>query len=469
MYSRSEIIKIINSVEKKYPIKNWKAYGVCMWPIARFSIYAKLWTQNQNNFKKNDSCRIIKILNFIRGFYKNIAKNDDSHSYALFLNNAGCRREINGIWFDVFTDPIRNVLTDNGYSSVAYEWENTKYCIPTYSDSVRFQSNLNLLKMKAKIKAGFYKRAFPFFDEINNDVGNVLNLCELSYQVELIHESYMFFLERIRKIKPSIAFSTIYYNEISMGFILACKKEGVLSIDIQHGMQVGNNPAYSFLQYLPEDSYDLLPDVFLVRGVAEKNNIERWLKKGNVVISGDLWLNFWKNNNEALVIKYDSMIASKKKYKKKYILYTLDYENIPEVMKNIIRKTSSEYSWCIRLHPADLKNMDTRCQELSGLLEFVEIKYSSTWPLHAWLRNVDIHITEYSGVVYEAEEFGVPSVIVSKTEADLFSDVISRGNAVIADDEASIIQAIKKMKKCAYKENINNLFLDELMQLIGKR
>ena len=89
--------------------------------------------------------------------------------------------------------------------------------------------------------------------------------------------------------------------------------------------------------------------------------------------------------------------------------------------------------------------------------------------MHAWLRNVDIHITEYSGVVYEAEEFGVPSVIVSKTEADLFSDVISRGNAVIADDEASIIQAIKKMKKCAYKENINNLFLDELMQLIGKR
>lgn len=469
MYSRSEIIEIINSVEKKYPIKNWKAYGVCMWPIVRFSIYAKLWTQNQNKFKKNDSCRIIKIWNFIRGFYKNLARNDEDHSYALFLNNAGCRREVDGIWFDVFTDPIRNVLADNGYSSIAYEWENTKYCIPTYSDSVRFQSNLNLIKMKAKIKAIFYKRAFPFFGEINNEVGNVLNLRELSYQVELIHESYMFFLERIRKIKPSIAFSTIYYNEISMGFILACKKEGVLSIDIQHGMQVGNNPAYSFWQSLPEDSYDLLPDVFLVRGMAEKDNIEKWLKKGNVIISGDLWLNFWKSNNEALVIKYDSMIASQKKYNKKYILYTLDYENIPEVMKNIIRKTSSEYSWCIRLHPADLKNMNTRCQELSGLLEFVEIKYSSTWPLHAWLRNIDIHITEYSGVVYEAEEFGVPSIIVSKTEADLFSDVISRGNAVIADDEASIIQAMKKAKKRAYKENINNLFLDKLSQLTSTK
>ena len=469
MNSRSEIIKLINRIEGLYPVNNWKAYGICIWPIVRFSIYAKLWTKNHNTYKKNNSYKFIKMWDFVRNFYKNLARNDEDHSYALFLNNAGCRREVDGIWFDVFTDPIRNVLADNGYSSITYEWENTKYCSPIYSDSVRFQSNLNIIKIKAKFKAIQKKATFPFFDEINDKVGNVLDLGELYYQVELIHESYMFFLEHIRKIKPSIAFSTIYYNEISMGFILACKKEGVLSIDIQHGMQVGNNPAYSFWRSLSEDSYDLLPDVFLVRGMAEKDNIEKWLKKGNVIISGDLWLNFWKNNNEALVIKYDSMIASQKKYNKKYILYTLDYENIPEVMKNIIRKTSSEYYWCIRLHPDDLKNIDTRYKELSELLEFVEIKYSSTWPLHAWLRNVDIHITEYSGVVYEAEEFGVPSVIVSKREAGLFSDVISRGNAVVADDEASIIQAMKKMKKCAYKKNINNLFLDELLQLISTK
>ena len=449
-YSRSQIINLIKRIEHKYPVDTWQIGELCIWPMVRFSIYAKLWSST--NSIQQATPKFYQYKKLIEEVIKHQIENDSVKSTgrykAVFLNNSGCRRKVNDRWVDVFCDPlIADLKKQKNIDSLVMEWDNTEYRSPCNNESIHIQKYIDRIKIKSKVESYLKKIELPFFEEINSEVNNVLDLRELSYQCKLVNNLYNFFLDKLSSIRPLFAFTTIYYNEISIAFMLACKDIGAITIDIQHGMQVGNNPAYTGGETLPDNAYRMLPDVFLVRGIAEKQNIEKWLRHGRVVISGDLWLKLWKKNDEKYVCYYDELIDNLIKREKKTILYTLDYSPIPKLMLDVIRSTQEDFLWCVRLHPADLENIDYRKHELLGLSNIIDLNKGSVWPLQAWLRKVDIHITEFSGVVLEAEQFGVPSIIISPQESHLFSETIQRGNAGVADGVQEIVSLLKKFNR----------------------
>lgn len=453
-FSREDIIKLLQSIESKFSVNDWKIDGICIWPIIRVSIYAKIWSRQKENreIAKCGAGLVKKYTNILGKFIdKNIFRIETQkrHVDAVFLNNTGCRRYVDGVWIDVFCDPIIAELEKRGMKSCVYEWNNSFVKSPVVGRSCNIQGRLNVLKVKSKLEALLFVHdcRFPDFEEINSELGYLLDEKEIIYQGRLIYNIKTFFLEKLKTIRPKLAFTTIYYNEISMGFTLACKELGAVTIDIQHGMQVGNNPAYTGWINMPTLGFELMPDVFLVRSARERENIKKWFVNGNVLISGDLWLNLWKSDSNEYVYRYDLMIRKWKGLGKKLILYTLDYDLIPQIMKDTIKDTSDSCIWFIRLHPADIQNLQKRKWELNGLDAVYELDCASKWPLHAWLRNVDLHITEYSGVVLEAEQFGVPSIVTSEGEKKLFEEHIRAGYARFANTKEEIIQLICKMKK----------------------
>ena len=58
-------------------------------------------------------------------------------------------------------------------------------------------------------------------------------------------------------------------------------------------------------------------------------------------------------------------------------------------------------------------------------------------PLHALLTVVDLHATQSSATVREAEQLGVPSVVLSELGAGFFATSIAAGNAAFVSAEGA--------------------------------
>lgn len=473
---RRNIIEVLNLIEEKYCVAKWEMYGFRVWPIIRMLAYFKLWQRcinNRNNDNQNNT-NIIGYIDILQKISSSIfcsyKKIYDVKEY-VFLNNSGCKRLVDNIWVDVFCDPIIKALGKE--NCTVLEWDNAGYKDSTYIDSLKIQNDLDKIKIKTKLQTFKKKKCyFHEYDAVNNLLNNVLDEINVLYSIELINNYRKYFLRYFCKHIPKLAFTTIYYNEIGMGFVLACKSVKCKTIDIQHGMQVGNNPAYTSWVNVPQDGYELMPDVFMVRGSEEEKNIRQWCHNNiQVIKAGDLWLNEWLDDNNDFVRKYDIIFDKIKKGYKATILFTLDYQSIPDVLILLIKRMPKDILWLIRLHPADLQNINIRKEELNGI-DNVNLDDASNLPLHALLRNIDIHITDYSGVVLEAEKFGVMSVILSKSESKLFQKTIDAGHAValfeIDELEDSITDVIRNKKKQRFDkqvQGINNI-KDILMSAI---
>ena len=66
-------------------------------------------------------------------------------------------------------------------------------------------------------------------------------------------------------------------------------------------------------------------------------------------------------------------------------------------------------------------------------------------PLFILLKHVDIHLTHSSSVVLEAEELGVPSIVISDYGSEFFPEQISTGSAILAYTTDEIIASIKSL------------------------
>ena len=83
------------------------------------------------------------------------------------------------------------------------------------------------------------------------------------------------------------------------------------------------------------------------------------------------------------------------------------------------------------------------CDSLNSLTS--DIENASKLPLPSLLRFMNVHITESSSVVIEAEQFGVPSIVINKISKEYYKNQISSGYAVYANNIQDILLTIEKM------------------------
>jgi hypothetical protein len=103
----------------------------------------------------------------------------------------------------------------------------------------------------------------------------------------------------------------------------------------------------------------------------------------------------------------------------------------------------NEYNIYIRLHPNMLDQLN-RHKKYFDSINFInyEIELTSSLPLYAILRNVDLHITAQSSTVIESAEFGLFSLITSEYGAALYESQILSRNAIYLSELNSIINGI---------------------------
>ena len=182
-------------------------------------------------------------------------------------------------------------------------------------------------------------------------------------QVNLLNCYSRYFEKMFKAIGAKAVFFVCYYYMMPMAIINACKKLGIVSVDIQHGKQGKYHGMYSYWTNIPSGGYELLPNYFWCWGRESKNNIEK-SRQNSVdnhwsIVGGNRWLATWLEGKSDI---FENNIAQNFNEilsdKRKKILVSLQLFNetipLPEHVIETMRHSPSNWLWLLRLHPLQL-------------------------------------------------------------------------------------------------------------------
>ena len=464
-----EIIRILNEIEESFPVDKWSVDDLDIWPYLRFKISSKLF-DGKSSFKGNTF-----YMRYVKNIYKYF-RNNITFSLSrkkktdfLFVENGVHIADINGAYYFTRTDSIRDKLEKLGYGCKTliggYKVET-----PLYNSGEFFQYSLDWIFILNKLKGIFKKdgelkynlddyESFLSFLKQKGIYSNDLELKNLLRQIYRIKSIERYFIKILKKLKPKAVFILCYYSTYGFGMILACKKLDIPIIDIQHGVQGDYHYAYGSYKKVPEKGYNLHPDIFYVWSDAEKNSLLKWVTKNTkIFVGGNNFLDMWKDNSNEIVKKYIYMLREKYSLNKysKVILYTVDpQEKNNEKVIKAIQESPSDWFWFVRVHPKEVDMLEYTKEKIGDVECGWAINDIHTLPIYSLLKVSDVHVTHRSSTIIEAADFGIKSIVTSKSGIDLFKEYCNHDMMMYASSWKEILEHIKNLKKEKQTVKIN--------------
>jgi hypothetical protein len=455
-------MRLLGEIETTIPVDEWQVDSVRAWPIARTQLYYGFF---EYQFFQNQPARAGLItaadlprlgrrigasaFNFVKASLTDFAgthHRDRPHD-ALFLNYQTYMTPINGRWYSRICDPFVDELAARGWSSFmltgGYE-----YSTPRFRKSRFIQPQLVAYRLMAMARprpnreppamlrhietraraSGLFSDSFRLIEPVRRQAMQITSIAR-------------YFRRVLEAVRPKIVLVTCWYATESMACVLACDQLGIPTVDIQHGSQESHF-AYDRWNRVPAGGYELVPDFFWCWSETEAAVIRNWVGDRSVhqpIVGGNLFLERWVSANDDMVRGYDKLLTEMKQRNgaKVQILYTLNGSTKQEIativdIVNAVNSSGLDAFFWIRLHPIALNQGELVSSALAAQgLRNVEVEQSTRLPLYAILRHMDLHVTEFSSVVIEAQSFGVPSV-TGEQGVIWFPQQVATGWAVMA-------------------------------------
>lgn len=489
--SPSSILNFLNELEREFPVSKWKLFGFHIWPVIRVALGLKLSQENflkeKNQLTSTNSSVVSDSLQTIyNSIYNSISDSSNNQNlkkkYEIVFLNASSTRyyKLGEKWFNPFSDSFINYLEKENLNSLVLEYPDTIKNIPRYRPSKYIGAGINLMNINVLFQKQFEK-AEHFKPEGFDDFLKRVNLPIDFFLKKILRVlNYSALYEKIlKKTKPSLVIVEGFYSYIAMGLLLAAKRNGIKTIDIQHGVQSENDFLFSNWTNIPNKGYELLPDIFWCWSNAEKENIDRW-----TVNSDNLYFAFTGGNpvleinfEDENIKRFQSQISEEKNKNSKNILYTHQASfEISELLFNAIQNSPKDWKWWFRFHPQYPEAQGKVLAKLAKYnFENVITEKVTEYPLPLILKNMDLHVTEFSSTVLEAEMMGVPSILLSETGADLFNKQIESGIAKYSSSKDNFfidVKAINEKREQAfsnYNENNFKAGIDMIKKIVREK
>lgn len=289
---------------------------------------------------------------------------------------------------------------------------------------------------------------------------------ERSYNecVEWFFRQRDFYLDLLKIYNPKVVFFVGF--DYHYALVYAAKSLGIKTVDLQHGVQAGWSPVYRHWQSIPLNGYNLLPDTFWVWGEYDAKKItETFGKKtgidGNLALIGGFpWLDrqkdfanmvlpesllklknqSGKNDSEiesSLSISGCPSISGLKPGYRIGLLTLQDQGTFPLLFAHIIAETTGRVVWIIKRHP---KHKSIDLSSVSGNALYGQV-FDDTSFLNL-CDIADIHLTECSTAVIEADYFGIPSIVTGEQGMLNYKDFIDSGTVFYVDSIESFDEQI---------------------------
>ena len=457
-----DTISLINGLEATLPVATWRVHGVQMWPVIRSRLLCHVFDDALGDVLQH-SGRLKRISRRARAATRSMGStirnalrgaSPGSAADVVIVTDGVATTRLQGQAFDVVADPLAEVISATGLK--VRTWYTTYACPePRHTDGVLVQWRLDTAQL-AKV---FDRR---WIREESTDPAGYAEFLEALRVAGVAHEAVA--VERVAGLasrialmatrfetwlhaaSPRLVFVNCYYSLEGAALMLACKRCGIMSIDMQHGVQGNLHFAYGAWANVPHEGYDLLPDRFWCWSETEVRTIRSWTDERNghhvPMLGGNLWLDMWRDEGAALVKTSDEAVRAIVRIGTCVVLVTLQWgmtdETFLDPLIKLMVDAGESWTWWIRLHPV----MSTRRGEIAQMLLRRGLKHAlidepSDIALPALLRHAGVHLTHSSSATLEAAEFGVATVVASSYGAACFPELVRDGVVMAVESLSS--------------------------------
>lgn len=472
-----DVLDLLNEIEGRLDVGSMAADGFNFWPILRVQLSFQLdkliavpanATSRQHlrtAFRKMMQVPT-EVTRWIGAGLSDRRRDGVlTDAQCLFYTYATARRfKVGGAWFDVYCDPVISALKERDITYRALEYtDHSGYRVPRYHASTlenpvlvyRLQAESyssapvtmskearrQLTAYRSLLKARSFEDLFP--DERS-----------LQFRIKIIRRFAEYFKREFTRGNTTTCFGSNYYGFREMGMNLAARESGVLSVDLQHGMQGPLHVAYGRWSNVPSGGFEVMPTVFWNWSQDDSDVIDRWASATTAhrtVVGGLPVLEMFRDEHSPLVREFDAAVQrvldrSPNPPAKKVLLTLQTGVGINAFLREMLSVSPPEWFWWVRLHPgmmAERAGVEAVLRSIPGLRWNIED--ATTLPLYSLLWYSDGHVTDSSSSVIEAAEFGVRSVVSNPSAPLMYERAFAEGNAVHPASAPEAIELIGRM------------------------
>jgi hypothetical protein len=449
-------LTLVAEIERNFSVAHWKCRDADIWPLAKMDLYLDM--HRAQGHGSAPVLRSLPLRAIARGAtpLTNLWKSraDIAHlvvrprpAHAIFLGDGVSLDLVNGEWQDRFGEPLISALEERGLSTFLMqggELSRLPWHRPTFAANlVAVWGELTAAATAPAVELQDHDRVLQFLAR-NEITAPSLSRAKLERRARVVLTTASVFEWVLRLVKPTLAFVVTYYAGMGAAFLLACRRQAILSIDLQHCPQGGTHKAYGWLA-LPESGYATLPSVFWNWTEQDAEYIQSWAGKLHLpwhrsVHGGHTQLASFLDDENPRTQAWDSRLkatGSGRRFERE-ILVALQplggHRAQWDALRELIEDAPPQWRWWIRRHPASSPYQDKEYEHLLALrLPNVVVDEASSAPLPALLRHMSLLVSLASGAAAEAAAFGVPALFLSDEARGHFAGLIDRGLARVAN------------------------------------
>jgi hypothetical protein len=450
-------LTLVDEIERNFPVASWKSGDVEIWPLARMDLYLDMFWANVGGTVPAalplPLRAIARLATPLTNLWK--SKGDLAHwvarpkpAHAIILGDGVSLDCVDGEWQDRYGEPLITALEKRGLETFLMQsgdLSNLPWRRPTFAANVisAWGSLTAFVTASPALELHNHEEVLRFLSR--NDVrAPRLSRVSLARRTSTVLAMASGFQRVLRIVKPTLAFVITYYADLGPAFLLACRREGILSVDLQHCPQEGAHKAYGW-SAVPDRGYATLPALFWSWTEKDAAYIRVWAEKlalpwHRSVHGGHRQLSPFLDDRDPRTQAWDAQFnaAGKGATFEREILVTLQpvggFRAQWDALAAQIRAAPSAWRWWIRRHPSARAYQDAEYTDLVSIrMPNVMVDQALSLPLPALLRHMSVLVSRYSGASAEAAAFGVPALFLSEEARGQFSDLIDRGLADIVD------------------------------------
>ena len=454
---------LVDAIERDCRVAEWRAGDVDLWPIASQDLFLDLFRQAGGDTGPKPRSFLVRAAGSLATPVANLwkSRHDLNHwvsrparADAVLLGDGVSLDRTGGSWRDRFGEPIAAALERQGRTCFAMQSGNLTrlpWARPTYA--------ANRVAARAALEAALKPGTSPDLP----DHGAVLRLIEqagvdapslsrgrLAKRARVVAAQAAAFDRILRRVRPTTAFVVTYYAGLGHAFALACRRRGILCVDLQHCPHDDPHRAYRW-GVLPERGYSTLPSLFWTWTEEEAANIRRWSSTldgpWHAAIAGghSQIAALTEADGDRLWGEATAALGDRREYERN-ILVALQpiggKRETWEALTGAIESAPATWRWWIRRHPASTPEQDSSYGRLLSLRRpNVVVGPAPQTALPALLGRMDAVVSLASGAAGEAAMFGIPAFFLDPEAHDTFPQLIAQRHASVIR-VGSLISAI---------------------------
>ena len=455
---------LVADIERDFRVAQWKARDLDLWPVARMDLFLDMHRQHTGEEGPPSSAPPQRVAALLATPFTNIWKSRRDlrnwivrpfRAHAVLLGDGVSLDLIDGAWQDRFGESLIAAFEQQGLKTFVMQPGDLNR-LPWHRPT--FAANLVDLWSRIARRWDAGPVGLPDLDKVQAYLRGKeveapsLDRSALKRRAATISKAAGAFALILKIVQPKLAFVVTYYAGLAPAFLLACRRLGILSVDLQHCPQDGAHKAYVWSN-LPDSGYSTLPAVFWTWNRSDADHIERWATQLSAP-----WHQALCGGNTQLMNFCSASGVWDKRFKAAgdrpfahEILVALQpiagQNHLWNQLAEIIETAPANWRWWIRRHPASRAQQDSAFGRLLALrADNIIIEQASQLPLPALLPRMTALVSLMSGAAGEAAIFGVPAFFLSEEATGPFGNLVAQGCARIVDS-AQLIQEIEKLSE----------------------